>query len=229
MEQAWLREALFAGQTANGFKMGTALILGWFWARVNGCRIVYRGASMEGVDFDDVLAVTEPDADKVSLPNYLTHEAGQAYFYVVRCANRCGRIERTLRAAVKVAIDGTGELCREKPNDVFGLNAEQGKDNKIEIVWTYSPIEQGCPAKEMRIYSDEGTGEVDYQNPIATVKYKGRRFYGHRIETPADERYMFAIRAVDIEGNTRETMQTVTVEVHEKDIEAIEIVNIESI
>jgi len=229
MEQVWLRETLFAGQTANGFKLGTTLGLGWFWTRGNGCQIVYRGTSMEDIDFDDVLAVTEADADKVSLPNYLTHEAGQAYFYVVRCANRCGRIERTLRAAVKVAIDGTGELCREKPNDIFELNAEQEKDGKIEIVWTYSPIEQGCPPKEMRIYCDEGTGEVDYQNTIATVKYKGRRFYRHRIETPADGRYMFAIRAVDIEGNTRETMQTITVEVQEKDIEAIEIVNVESI
>jgi hypothetical protein len=181
---------------------------------------------MEGVDFDDVLAVTEPDADKVTLPSFVAHEPGQVYFYVVRCANRCGRVERTLRAAVKVSIDETGNLCKGKPNDVFGLRAEQGNDSKAEIVWTYSPIEQASPPKEMRIYSDEGTGQVDYQSPIATVKYKGRRFYRHKIETPTEGWYLFAIRAADAIDNEREATKKVTVEIRTERPEAIKVVSV---
>ena len=221
-----MREALFAGQTANGFKLGTVTTLGWFWMRVGGCRIAYRGGSMEGVDFENVLAVVEPDADEISLPSYLSHEAGEVYFYVVRCANRCGNIERTLRAAVKVAIDNDGKLGKTRPNEIVGLRVEQGQDGKVEIAWTYNPMEQGSGPAEMRIYGDNGTGEIDYQNPVVVVKYKGRRFYRHRIEMPADGRYRFAVRAADANGNECESKRDVMVEIRRTNLEAIQIIGV---
>ena len=92
MDRELLKEALFAGQTANGFKLGTVLGLGWFWLRVNGCRIVYRGKSMETISFDDVLIAASAADDEITLPEYLSHEAGEVYFYVVRFANGCGEI-----------------------------------------------------------------------------------------------------------------------------------------
>jgi hypothetical protein len=226
MKPAWLKETLFAGQTANGFKLGTAVSLGWFWARINGCRIVCRGESMGTVDFEEVLAVAGPDAGEIGLPSYLSHEPGQVYFYVVRCANQCGRIERTLQAAVKVSIDNEGELSSSRPNDVFGLGGH-AHDGRVELVWHYCPIEQGnCPA-EMRVYFDGGTGEVDYQNPVATVTYKGRRFYRYQSEQLERGRYLFAIRAADAAGNEHETMGQVAIEVAGENAEAIEIIGVE--
>jgi hypothetical protein len=180
------------------------------------------------------LAVVEPDADEISLPSYLSHEAGEVYFYVVRCANRCGDIERTLRSAVKVAIDNDGKLGKARPNEIVGLRAEQGQDGKVEIVWTYNPMEQAPrpnsgqesgPA-EMRIYGDAGTGEIDYQNPVATVTYKGRRFYRHKIDRPADGRYRFAVRAAYANGNECESKQEVGVEVRAERPDAIEVVGV---
>jgi hypothetical protein len=228
-----MREALFAGQTANGFKLGTVTTLGWFWMRAGGCRVAYRGGSMEGVDFEDVLAVAEPDANEISLPSYLSHEAGEVYFYVVRCANGCGDIERTLRAAVKVAIDNDGKLGKGRPNGVFGLRAEQasrlrsgqGQDGKVEIVWTSSPIEQESPPVEFRVYCDEGTGEIDYQNPVATLNYRGRRFYRYEVER-ADGRYRFAVRAADGEGNGNGSTKMVEIETSGRSVEAIGIVGV---
>jgi hypothetical protein len=228
MEPTWLKEALFAGQTANGFKLGTALELGWFWSRINGCRIVYRGGSMGTVDFDDILAVAGPDAGEIDLPSYLSHGPGQSYFYVVRCANRCGRIEQTLRAAAKVSIDNEGKLCSGRPNDVFGLGGH-AHDGKVELVWYYCPIEQGsCPA-ELRVYFDGGTGEVDYQNPVAKLAYKGRRFYRYQSDQLEQGRYLFAIRAADAMGSERESMGQVAVEVAGENAEAIEIVGVEGL
>jgi len=221
-----MREALFAGQTANGFKLGTVTTLGWFWMSVGGCRIAYRGGSMEGVDFENVLAVVEPDADEISLPSYLSHEAGKVYFYVVRCANGCGDIERTLRAAVKVAIDNDGKLSKARPNEIIGLRAEQGQDGKVEIAWTYNPMEQGKEPAEMRIYGDNGTGEIDYQNPVAVVKYKERRFYRHKIEMAKNGRYLFAVRAADGEGNENGSTKIVEIETSGRSVEAIGIVGV---
>jgi hypothetical protein len=233
MNSIWLKEALFAGQTANGVKLGTAFALGWFWARVRGCRIVYRGDSMETVNFDEVLAIVEPDAngsataDEIVLPRWLSHEAGRTYFYVVRCANRCGRIEQTLASAVKVEIDDEGALRTGRPNSVFGLTAVRQRNGKVEIVWMYSPIEQESDPREMRVYGDGGTGEIDYQNRVATVAYKGRRFYGYQGERLDDGRYLFAIRAADAAGNERKSMKQAAVEVKGVNPEAIEITGVE--
>ncbi len=224
MEPAWLKEALFAGQTANGFKLGTVLELGWFWARVKGCRIVYRGGSMGTVDFDDILAVAGPDAGEIVLPDYLSHEPGEVYFYVVRCANRCGRIEQTLRAAAKVAIDASRDLEAARPNDIFEPAAGQIRDGRVELVWHYCPIEERSYPAEMRVYFDGGTGEVDYQNPVATVAYEGRRFYRYQSNQLEQGRYLFAIRAADAAGNERESLGQVAVEVAGENAEAIEIV-----
>jgi len=234
MRQAWIREVLSAGQTANGFKLGTVTTLGWFWMRVGGCRIAYRGGSMEGVNFENVLAVAEPDANEISLPSYLSHEAGEVYFYVVRCANGCGDIERTLRAAVKVAIGNDGKPGKGKPNGVFGLRAEQGNDGKVEIVWHYCPMEQAPRLRsgqksgpaEMRIYGDAGTGEIDYQNPVATVTYKGRTFYRYKIDRPADGRYRFAVRAADGKGSENGSTKIVEIETSGRSVEAIGIVGV---
>jgi hypothetical protein len=224
MEAAWMREALFAGQTANGFKLGTTATLGWFWMRLNGCRIAYRGQSMDKVDFEDVLAVAEAGIDEIAMPGYLSHEDGETYFYVVRCANRCGDIERTMRAAAKVVIGDDGKLGKGRPNDVAGLEAEQRQDGEIEITWTYNSIGQDSTPAEMRIYGDNGAGQIDYQNPVAVVKYKGRRFYRHRIERPADGLYRFAVRAADANGNECESKQIAEVEIRKMNLEAIQII-----
>ena len=226
MERGWLKEALFAGQTANGFKVGTALTGGWFWMRVNGCRLVYRGESMSEIDFDNVIAVTDPEADEIAIPDFISHEAGKDYFYVVRCANRCGQIERTLQAAVKVSIDSQGNLEAGKPNSVFGLAVKRETDGQIEIVWGYCPIEQESRPDEMRIYSDEGTGEVGYQEPKTVVKYKGKRIYQYKCEIPGNGRYRFAVRAADSEGNEEETTEIVEIEMSGRSVEAIEIVGV---
>ena len=229
MEPVWLKEALFSGQTANGFKLGTATVLGWFWSRISGCRIVYRGGSMETVNFDDVLVMAEADAREIVLPEYVSHEPGQTYFYAVRCANRCGRIERTLAAAAKVSIGNDGTLLEAVPNSVFGLAAAMQRNGKVEIVWTYSPIEQKSNPVEMRVYGDEGTGEIDYQGPVTLVPYKGRRFYRYESEQPGDGRYRFAVRMADTKSNERASMREVAVEIRAVNLEVIEVVGIEAI
>jgi hypothetical protein len=226
MRREWLREALFAGQTKNGFKIGTALTLGWFWTRVNGCRLVYQGESMSAIDFENVIAVADTETDKITLPEFILHEVNKDYFYVVRCSNRCGQIEQTLQVAVKVSIDTEGNLEAGKPNSVFGLAIKQRSDGQVELVWGYCPIEQESMPDEMRIYSDAGTGQVNYQEPTAVVKYKGKRIYQYKCEIPGSGRYQFAVRAADGEGNEEETTEIVEIETSGRNIESIEIIGV---
>ncbi|HEY5504918.1 MAG TPA: hypothetical protein VIK28_07150, partial [Sedimentisphaerales bacterium] len=71
-----------------------------------------------------------------------------------------------------------------------------------------------------------GTGEIDYQNPVAVVKYKERRFYRHKIEMAKNGRYLFAVRAADGEGNENGSTKIVEIETSGRSVEAIGIVGV---
>ena len=200
MDAVWLRGALFNGHTGNAIKLGTVLTCGWFWMRVSGCSALYRGSSMDTIEFGIVLAVAEVDASEMSPPDYVQHDNNSAYFYLVRRANRCGDQEHTLSAAVKVSIDAGGNLAEPQPNNIFGVKAKQVDGDKIELVWYYCPLEQKQELTCFRVYYDAGTGQVNYENHIATVCYRGRKYYSYQSNSLCTGRYLFCIRAEGANG-----------------------------
>ncbi len=200
METKWLKEALFTGMTANAFKLGTVLSLGWFWPRVAGCSMLYHGNGMETIDFDNILAVGALYAKQIQPPGYLTHTNSTTYFYVIRRANSCGDLEHTLAAAVKVSIDANGDLEQPKPNSIFEARAEQLAGSKVKLLWYYCPIDQDSRPALFNIYCDNGTGQIDYENLIASISYTGRKFYNFQSDSLEGGRYLFAIRAESING-----------------------------
>jgi len=228
METKWLNEALFAGMTANAFKLGTVLTLGWFWPRVAGCSVLYRGGSMERIDFANILTVADADAAEISPPSYVQYNNSTTYFYVVRRANNCGDQEHTLAAAVKVSIDANGDLAEPQPNDVFEISARQVNDNKIELIWCYCPIEQESAPAYFKVYYDAGTGQIDYENPIATIGYAGRRFYNYQSGPLEAGRYLFAIRTEDSAGTKDSSLAQLRIQLDTTSPDAIDILSIET-
>lgn len=200
IERQWLTEALFAGMTANAFKLGTSLTCGWFWMRSTGCSTLYRGPSMEQIDFANVLAVVEQDAESMSLPSYIPHCNGSTYFYVIRRFNNCGYQERTLQAAVKVLTDDEGNLAKPQPNNIFAWRADQVDGNKVRLLWFYCPLEQKTRPVSFKVYYDGATGKIDYENPIAEIGYRGRKLYSYRSDALLEGRYLLAIKAEDASG-----------------------------
>jgi len=229
METMWLKEALFAGQTSNAFKLGTVLTLGWFWPRLSGCTVLYRGSSMERIDFDNLLAVAEVDAEQISPPSYVQHNSGSTYFYVVRRVNSCGYQEHTLSAAVKVTIDASGELAEAVPNSIFEVTARQVGGNKVQLVWYYCPIEQDSAPVCFKVYYDGGTGQIDYENAVATISYAGRRLYSYRSDALDAGRYLFCIRAEDAAGVENPSLAQIQIELDTTSPDAIEILSVEAL
>lgn len=193
-------DSLYEGDSANGIKLGMGITGGDFWARPAGCRMLYRGNSMETIDFAKILGVDKVDASQISPPDYVTHEASTTYFYVVHRVNNCGSEEQSLAAAVKVVIDANGDLAVAEPNDIFLVRAGQVEGSKIKLIWFYSPIEQKSKPVCFKIYYDSGTGQVDYQNVIATITYAGRKFYNYQTNTLQPGGYLFVVRAEDTDG-----------------------------
>jgi hypothetical protein len=229
METQYLKDALFAGMTANAFKLGTVLAGGWFWSRVGGCSVLYRGESIYTIDFADVLAVVDSQAQEILPPSYLQHDATSTCFYVVRRINKCGDQERTLSAAVRVSIDAGGDLAKPQPNRILEANAELVEGDRIELVWFYFPLDQESPPVCFNIYCDGGTGQIDYENAVATVSYAGRKYYSYETAPLNPGAYLFCVKAKDAAGTEGFSSVWVGVQFDALGPDATDILSIETI
>ncbi len=200
METKFLKDALFGGMTSNAFKLGTVLTLSWFWVRRDGCAILYRGSSFWTVDFENILLVTEPEKQEITVPSYIPHDSGQTYYYSVRRANEFGCLEQGLQGVVKAVIDAEGRLLKPRPNSVFGLNAEQETGSSVRLSWYYCPLAQEGEPVCFNVYGDNGTGEIDYENAVAVTEYEGKGYYSCKVTAAGEGRYSFAVRAEDKAG-----------------------------
>lgn len=214
MESDWLREVLFLGQSGKGFGLGTALSCGWFWMRVEGCVLLYRGQSMDGIDFGTVLAVTETDAEQISPASYVVHDKEATYYYVLRWVNRCGSQEQTLSASVRVRIDEDGELADRRPNSIFVARAEQVDGDKVRLVWYYHAIEQESAPVRFHVYWNNGAGEIDFGEAVTTVGYdSGRRYYRYLSGSLGTGCYQFCVRAEGADGTEGGVLAPIGVDV----------------
>jgi hypothetical protein len=223
LECFWLRDVLFGGMTANAFKLGTVLTGSWFWMRINGCTALYRGGSLEQIDFKNILSVSEPDATEINSPAYVPHDNNSDYFYLVRRFNKCGLQEGTLSAAAKVSIQSDGSLKELRPNKIYTVMARQADNNKVQFTWFYNPLEQMSPPACFRIYSDNGTGEIDFENPLATIEYEGRKYYSYQSAELTAGQYLFAIRAENADGFDDRSLARIKIQLDIKNPNPIEI------
>jgi hypothetical protein len=213
MDLCFYKDALFTGLTPNAFKLGTVLYQGWFWPRPDGCSLLYRGDSIETINYDEIIAVSNYDVNKVQLPDYLSHPSNTTCFYVLRRANGCGDTERTLSASAKVVIESEGNLHQPIPNSVFTLKAQIVQGNRANLTWFYCPMRQQSPPVRFNIYTDNSQGQINYQNPITQIKYQGRRFYSFTTEQLPKGKHLFAVRAQDKTGIEDNSLKTVLVEI----------------
>jgi hypothetical protein len=228
IELSWLKDGLFNGMTSNSLKLGTTINLGWFWSRITGCTVLYRGPNIEQVDFDTVLTVAGRNADEISPPDYLGHESSSTYFYTVRRYNNCGYQEHTLAASAKISLDANRELDNSKPNKIFTAKVERVDIDRVLLTWFYCPLEQSSQPVCFNIYYDRGTGQIDYENPLAVISYQGRKFYSHEIGSLETGRYLFTIRAKDINGIQNGSLAHLAIEFEDKNPDPIKILQAET-
>jgi len=229
IQRDWLTDALFNGMTANAFKLGTTLHLGWFWVRIAGCSALYRGAGMEQIDFSKILAVAGNDADEISPPAYLPHESNSTYFYILRRFNHCGDQELTLTAAAKVSFDASGESANARPNRIFASRGERAYANKVRLVWFYCPLEQESQPARFNVYSDNRTGQINFENPIAVIDYRGPKFYDYLSDILEPGRYLFTVRAEDAAGTENSSSGHLAVELAGAGPDAIGVLQVQTV
>ncbi len=196
----WRNAVLCNSACADAFHLGTVLTRGWFWVRRAGCTAVYRGPTVEQVDFGKIVHVAETDARQIALPAHLTPEAGAKCCYIVRRFNGCGDEEHTRGAAAVVRMGDDGRLAPPAPNEVFGLHGVQVAGGRVRLEWLYCPLDQQAEPVRFNIYRDNAGGPVDFDTPLATVAYQGRRFHRYLTDALPDGTHRFVVRAESAEG-----------------------------
>ena len=229
LKKFWFGDALFNGMTANAFKLGTVLSSGWFWMRNSGCLVLYRGIEKDGVNFSNILNVSEFDAAQVTPPDYLSHENKSTYFYVARRFNNCGCQEHTFNTAIKISLDSGGDIKEPVLNTVFKINAEQIEDDRVRFLWFYCPLEQKSPPERFEIYYDNKTGQIDYENPIGLIEYQGRKFYEFISSSLEAGEYLFAIKVLDENGLEYNSMERIKIQIETASPEEVKIIDIENV
>lgn len=174
----------------------------------HGCYRIYRGSGhIDNIDYEHPLtSVTHKGILKLSNQDS-HHQPNINYFYAARKISATGKQEQGTMAIVELSLDQQGKQQQLKPNCIKDLRAQAVADGKIRLNWWYWSLGQKTQPDHFEVYSDNGTGTIDYQNPIAEIQYDGGYFYEYLSESYPDQKtYRFSVRSVaknDTEdGNT---------------------------
>ena len=191
----WRKAVLCNGACPDAFKLGTVLTRGWFWVRRAGCTAVYHGPSADQVDFEHLAHVADAEARRVSLPAHLTPQAGANGCYIVRRFNGHGDQERTTGAAVVARMGDDSKPAEPAPNGISNVHAVQVSGGRVRLEWSYCPLDQQAEPARFNVYTADAGGQFDFGTPLATVTYRGRRFYRCLTDALSEGVHHFVVRA----------------------------------
>jgi hypothetical protein len=213
LEKTWMLDVLNNGMAGNAFHLGTAMSMGWFWMRNSGCKVLYRGRNIEEMDFPNILKTAHPDEEIISPPEFCEHDKLTSYYYVVRRFNKVGNPEKTISAAVRLALDANGDIEKNRPNSVLTSAAEIIEGDKVRLSWIYCPLYQKAKPSCFKIYFDNGSGQIDNENPISEIPYIGPKLYRFKSPTLNMGTHLFAIKVADSYGVEENSLAKIKVQI----------------
>ena len=194
---------LTEGDFGNVLPLCTSLVEGDFWTRRLGCHAVYRGkGSIANIDFERIVIATT-DVGLLTLPDYITHEPDNDYYYAVRRISQTGKQEKGTVAIIRLALDGEGKRKGNRPNKVRQLKAEAAHEGRIRLCWFYWPMGAEAVPDHFAVYGDNATGTVNYENSLCEIPYKSGCYFYQFLSEPGShgQRLRFSVRAVSGEQN----------------------------
>ncbi len=188
-------DSINGGDSDKGVKLCLGLTEGDFWSRVRGANIVYKAQSLADMNFDDFEQVRNI-TEKIELAG---GQPSDRWLAVVRAVSGYGQEEQTINNAVNVEFDSQGNILQQC-NRLMNIAAVQ-TDGKVQLRWFYRAVNQTKKPARFLIYSDNGTGVIDFDNPTGSVEYTGRKFYSFTTEQLPGDEYIFCIKTAGADGS----------------------------
>jgi len=208
----WLAyyDPLFFGATFTGVVHGVGLMLGvGGWCQPGGMHVLYRGSSRVSIDYDTPVGAAGPGVSSITLFPWITHDADTSYYYTclpIGAGGVAAVPNSKTPQIVRVRIDGEGDAMAPAPMAPRNLRVTPVAAGAFRISWTYPQTTQAPAPSTFNIYTNGGSGDVDYESSIATVTARlsgrGAGCYGW-ISSAYDHatRVTFAVRAEDSDGD----------------------------
>jgi len=153
------------------------------------------GAGPETIDYGVPLARVGPSVREVQTDPLA---AGAVHWFGLRPVDAQGVESPVTQSEVRLELDGSGEAVPDRPAGVLDLVVDALPLGVLRLGWQYRPGLIGVVPEAFRIFGDGGSGEVDYNLPLAEVPYQdGRTTYAATVEGLASGvEHQLAVRAV---------------------------------
>ena len=215
MKNPMLLNSLTEGDFHPGHLLRQSLTEGDFRTLQSGAFLIFRGAGHVGrIDWNNpVHAAYAPG--QTTLPDHLTHPPDSDTFYAARAVSSTGKRERGTASIVRLRRlpDGTQHAA---PHPVQALQIKHIAERTVRLSWLYTPTAEADEPDHFAVFTDHGTGTMDWSDPIGTVPYRRASLF--TFDATLDESSdtgRFAVRTVGKQSQTDNNQKTVTITLRE--------------
>ncbi|MCA9252831.1 MAG: hypothetical protein R3E58_14390 [Phycisphaerae bacterium] len=209
----WLEhyDSIHRGWTPRGIANGVCATNGFAFPRVAGGYNLYR----RDVDaaFVEIVGASGAHADCVANFAWAAADALAAVRFELRSIGGGGVESAPSAIGVDVQFDETGEPNALKPNTPQDLSIKRRAEGRFELKWRYDERRQEAAPVSFAVFSDNGTGVVDYESAVGEVVYYPRQvgfsFLSDAFDHSVSVRFVVRAVAADgsHDGNTTSVMQ----------------------
>jgi len=166
-------DPLFLGMGRRALANGVHATLGQMFPRSSGGHNLYRGiGSPEQIDWNDPVGAASKDAAGIRNFDDRGHDTGSAYYYAVRAVSPGGVEQDDRDQVARLSFDAAGQAIVPSVEAPCDLQVAPVAGGRFRVNWYYGVAEADQSPKEFRIYSNNGSGGVDYNTVVASVPFK---------------------------------------------------------
>jgi len=172
--QCWLDhyDPIHRGWTPAGIANGVCTTNGFFFPRICGGYNLRRSTGAIPDSSSDVVGATGSDAETIQTFPWVTHDASTTYTYRLTAVNGGGAENWTDELVADVDFNIVGSWFGTRPNSPSDLRVTPVANGRFLLRWVYSPEGEMVAPQQFNIYTDEGSGVVDYSINYDFVDYR---------------------------------------------------------
>lgn len=197
------------GESAARFDTFMQFIhLGRWWTRIRGGHNLRRRSDRTVPTLaDPIIARSDAATATMQTPTRIGHANDTNWIYMITAVGAGGVENEDRRNIREVVINAAGTLVGSLPNKPTGIKVVPKSNGSFDIYWQYNPKLHGAAPTSFKVYSDSGTGTIDYVTPVATVTYDAEiQSYSANsgvLAGSTDTAVLFVVRAVVASGEEK--------------------------
>ena len=195
----WLTywDPIHRGWTPLGIANGVCTTNGFFFPRIRGGYNLrrYTGGTPDATA--PIVGAAGADTNTIKTFGWVIHEPGQSYVYRLTAVSG-GGVENWRDEVVTVAdFQVNGSWSGGRPNSPMDLRVTPAAGGKFLVRWTYASQGQVKAPAGFNVYTDGGSGEVDFGTVYRSVVYRVGELHYDTLSGsfPQGTRVGFAVRA----------------------------------